>query len=84
VRTKHREWLPSALTLLEQYHKDGNDFFNNIVRVTCNETLVSFVNVETKEQPKQWMHTNSPNKLKKFKQMLSACQKANGNHFLGQ
>jgi hypothetical protein len=27
---------------------------------------------------------NSPNKLKNFKQTLSACQKANGNCFLGQ
>jgi hypothetical protein len=30
------------------------------------------VNVETKEQSKQWMQTRSPNKPKKFKQMLSA------------
>jgi hypothetical protein len=29
------------------------------------------------------MHTNSPNKPKKFKQMF-ACQKADGNCFLGQ
>jgi hypothetical protein len=28
--------------------------------------------VETKEQSKQWMHTHSPNKPKKFKQTLSA------------
>jgi hypothetical protein len=42
------------------------------------------VNVETKEQSKQWMHTHSPNKPKNFKQMLSACQKADGNCFLGQ
>jgi hypothetical protein len=41
------------------------------------------VNVETKEQSKQWMHAHSPNKLKKFKQ-TSACQKADGNCFLGQ
>jgi hypothetical protein len=27
---------------------------------------------QTKEQSKQWMHTYSPNKLKKFKQTLSA------------
>jgi hypothetical protein len=26
------------------------------------------MNTETKEQPKQWMHTHSPNKPKKFKQ----------------
>jgi hypothetical protein len=31
------------------------------------------VNVETKVQSKQWMHTHSPNKLKtKFKQTLVA------------
>jgi hypothetical protein len=31
------------------------------------------VNVENKEQSKQWMHTHSPpNKPKKFKQTLSA------------
>jgi hypothetical protein len=30
------------------------------------------VNVETKEQSKQWLHTHSPNKPKKFKQTLSA------------
>jgi hypothetical protein len=41
------------------------------------------VSVETKEQSKQWMHTHSPNKPKKFKQ-TSACQKADGICFLGQ
>jgi hypothetical protein len=30
------------------------------------------VSVEIKEQSKQWMHTHSPNKLKKIKQTLSA------------
>jgi hypothetical protein len=29
----------------------------------------SFVNVETKEQSKRWMHTHSQNKPKKLKQM---------------
>jgi hypothetical protein len=33
------------------------------------QNLVSFVNVETKEQSKQWMHTQLSNKSKKFKQM---------------
>jgi hypothetical protein len=42
------------------------------------------VYVETKEQSKQWMHTHSPNKPNVFKQKLSACQKADGNCFLGQ
>jgi hypothetical protein len=39
------------------------------------------VNVETKEQSKQWMLIHSPNKPKKLKQMLSACQKFDGNVF---
>jgi hypothetical protein len=30
------------------------------------------------------MNTHSPNKPKKFKQTLPACQKAEGNCFLGQ
>jgi hypothetical protein len=33
---------------------------------------VSFGNVKTKDQSKQWMHTHSPNKPKIFKQTLSA------------
>jgi hypothetical protein len=44
----------------------------HILRVTGDETLVSFVNAETKEQSKQWMHTHSPNKPEKLKQMLPA------------
>jgi hypothetical protein len=50
---------------LERYHKDGHEFFNHIV--TGGKTWVSFVNVETKEQSEQWMHTHSPNKSKRFK-----------------
>jgi hypothetical protein len=43
--------------------------------------LVSFVNIETKEQSKQWTHIHSPNTPKEFKQ-TSDYQKANGNCFL--
>jgi hypothetical protein len=74
--------MASALMLLERYHKDGNEFLNHII--TGDEIWVSFVNVETKELSKQWIHRNSPNKQKKFKQMLSACQKAGGSCFLRQ
>jgi hypothetical protein len=48
--------MASALTSLERYHQDGNKFLNRII--TGDETWVSFVNVETKEQSKQWMHTH--------------------------
>jgi hypothetical protein len=58
-----------SFEFLQQYHKDGDGFLSHIVQVTGDETWVSFVNVETKEQRKQWMQTHSPNKLKKFKEM---------------
>jgi hypothetical protein len=38
------------------------------------------VNVEIKEQSKQWMHTYSPNMPKNY----FVCQKANSNCFLRQ
>jgi hypothetical protein len=34
--------------------------------------MLSFVNAETKEKSKHWMHTNLPNKPKNFKQTLTA------------
>jgi hypothetical protein len=61
-----------ALTFLERYDKDGDEFLNHIIQVTGDETWVSFVNFETKEHSKHWMHTHSVNKLKKFKQTLPA------------
>jgi hypothetical protein len=42
--------VASAFNFWERYHKEGDGFFNRIVRVTCDETSVSVVNVETKEQ----------------------------------
>jgi hypothetical protein len=42
-----------ASAFLERYDKDGDAFFSHIVRETSDETWVSFVNVETKEQSKQ-------------------------------
>jgi hypothetical protein len=66
--------IASALTFLEQYHKNGYEFLNYGVRVTGDEIWVSFVNVEAKEQLKS----------KKFILTMSACQKADGSCFLGQ
>jgi hypothetical protein len=45
--------MASALIFLQRYHKHGGEFLNRIVRVTGDETWVSFVNVETKEQSNQ-------------------------------
>jgi hypothetical protein len=54
--------MASALTFFEWCHKDGNEIFSHIMIITGNKTWASFVNVETKEQSKQWMHTHSHNK----------------------
>jgi hypothetical protein len=40
------------------------------------------VNVETKEQSKQWMHTHSPNRPKNFKE--TSARKLMATVFLGQ
>jgi hypothetical protein len=57
--------MASILIFLKRYHKDGDEFLSRNIRVTGDQTSVSFLNVETKEQSKQWMHTHSPKKLKK-------------------
>jgi histone-lysine N-methyltransferase SETMAR len=75
--------MPSALTFLDRYRKDGIQFLSHIVRVTGDETSVSIVNAESIEQSKQWIHTHSSNKPKRFKRTLTVCQKADGNCFLG-
>jgi hypothetical protein len=66
--------MTSALTFLEQYHEDGDEFLSHFVRVTGDETWASFVNTETKEQSKQWMHTHLK-KLKKFKKCCLPARK---------
>jgi hypothetical protein len=58
---------------LEKYHKDGLEFLSHIG--TSDETWVSFVNVETKEQSKQWMHTHSPNKPKSLNKHCQSARK---------
>jgi hypothetical protein len=61
--------MASALTFLQHYHNEGDEFLDKIV--IGDETWVKFVSVETKEQSQQWMHTHSPNKPRKFKQSLA-------------
>jgi hypothetical protein len=64
VGAKCREKLRLLHTFLERFHKNGDEFLNHIVRVTGDETWVSFVSAETKEQSKQWMHTHLPDEPK--------------------
>jgi hypothetical protein len=43
---------------------------NHLIRPTGDATWVSTVNLETKEQSKQWMHAHSPNKQETITQTL--------------
>lgn len=61
--------MGAALAFLQRYHDEGPDFLNKIV--TGDETWVHFETEETKEQSKQWMHSHSPSKPKKFKRTFS-------------
>ena len=47
--------MASALTFLQRYHDEGDEFLDKIV--TGDETWVKFVNVETKEQSTMDAHT---------------------------
>jgi hypothetical protein len=57
-----------SFDFLERCNKDGHEFLSHIVLVIGDETWVSFVNVETKEQSKERIYTHSPYRLKKLKQ----------------
>jgi hypothetical protein len=74
--------IVSVLPFLERYHKDGNGYFSHIIRVRDDETGILFVNVETKKESKQWMHTQSQNKPKTFNYTFSAPQETGGSYIL--
>jgi hypothetical protein len=49
---------------IQRYDKDSVEVLNHIVRVTGDEIWVLFVNVDTKDQSKRYMHTYSSDKPK--------------------
>lgn len=61
--------LASALSFLERYSNEGDDFLSHIV--TGDETWVAYVAPESKQQSMEWRHSSSPRKVK-FKQTISA------------
>lgn len=60
--------LGAALTFLQRYHDDGDEFLDRIV--TGDETWISHFTPETKQQSMHWRHSGSPVRTK-FKQTLS-------------
>ncbi|KAJ4451673.1 hypothetical protein ANN_03143 [Periplaneta americana] len=60
--------LGAALTFLQLYHDDGDEFLDRIV--TGDETWISHFTPKTKQQSMHWRHSGSPVRTK-FKQTLS-------------
>ncbi|KAJ4451655.1 hypothetical protein ANN_03124, partial [Periplaneta americana] len=60
--------LGAALTFLQRYHDDGDEFLDRIVM--GDETWISHFTLETKQQSMHWWHSGSPVRTK-FKQTLS-------------
>ncbi|KAJ4450397.1 hypothetical protein ANN_01821 [Periplaneta americana] len=60
--------LGAALTFLQRYHDDSDEFLDRIV--TGDETWISHFTPETKQQSMHWWHSGSPVRMK-FKETLS-------------
>lgn len=60
--------MACALDFLDRYHKEGDQFLENIV--TGDETWVSHMTPESKRQSMEWRHTTSPVRVK-AKQTIS-------------
>ncbi|KAJ4443031.1 hypothetical protein ANN_04681 [Periplaneta americana] len=65
---KKMQRLGAALTFLQRYHDDGDEFLDRIV--TGDETWISHFTPETKQQSMHWRHSGSLVRTK-FKQTLS-------------
>jgi len=61
-----KQRVACALTFLMRLHKEGDSMLSHIV--TGDETWVSHIPPESKQQPLHWKRTGSP-KTKKFKQI---------------
>jgi histone-lysine N-methyltransferase SETMAR len=79
-RCKHTS---AALTFLEHYHQEGDNFLDQILVVTGDETWVSHNIPESKRQSLEWHHSHSPSKPIKFKQTLSTWKSPINSFFLG-
>jgi hypothetical protein len=71
-----------GFNFLKRYHKDGDEFLSRVVRVTGDETWVSFVNVEIKGiQRSEFTHFHQTSRKSLEKRCLP---ETDGNSFLGQ
>jgi len=68
IEEHKKQHVACALTFLMRYNKEGDGMLSHIV--TGDETWVSHITPESKQQSLHWKHTGSP-KRKKFKQTFS-------------
>jgi len=63
LREEHKkQHVACALTFLMRYHKEGDSMLSH--NVTGDETWVSHITFESKQQSLHWKHTGSPKKEK--------------------
>ena len=68
IEEHKKQRVACALKFLMCYHKEGGGMLSHIV--TGDETWVSHITPESKQQSLHWKHTGSP-KRKKFMQKFS-------------
>jgi hypothetical protein len=68
IEEHKKQGVACALTFLMHYHKEGDGMLSHIV--TGDETWVSHITPESKQQSLHWKHTGSP-KRKTFMQTIS-------------
>jgi hypothetical protein len=63
--------MGAALSFLERYHKESDNFLDQLLVVAGYETWLSHIIPESKRQSVEWHHSHSPSNPIKFKQTLS-------------
>jgi hypothetical protein len=84
MRMLSAKWVPKCLNadqkcdrvlasqaILDRFHRDPMRFFNHLLLVTMDESLIHIYGPETKEQFREWRHSGSP-RPKKFKTQKSS------------
>lgn len=71
--------VEAAHKFLEAYETNGEEFLD--YTITWDEIWVHYTTPETKEQCRQWKHSNSP-KPRKFKH--TACRQSDSERLSGQ
>jgi hypothetical protein len=77
----HKRQRLASTFFLELYRKGGCGFLNHSAQVTSIGTGGCFVDVESKEKSKEWMHT-STRQADEVRTNISVRQEGDGNRYM--